>query len=85
MATKRYKRDFKALEQRRKKAAQLLAKGMNQAEVARELGVSQQSVSTWAKAQEVDKPLGSQPGLGSAQRQWLCKLLLRRAEASVLS
>ncbi|WP_442946082.1 helix-turn-helix domain-containing protein, partial [Noviherbaspirillum sp. Root189] len=40
MATKRYRRDFTALEQRRKQAAQLLAKGMRQAEIARTLGVS---------------------------------------------
>jgi transposase len=88
MATKRYKRDFKALEQRRKKAAQLLAKGIKQAEVARKLGVSRQSVSVWAKAQAVDqqawrrKPLGSQPGLEQAQRRWLCRLLLRGAQAN---
>lgn len=88
MATKRYKRDFKALERRRKKAAQLLAKGMKQADVARALGVSRQSVSVWAKAQEIDvqawrrKPLGSQPALGQAQRQSLGKLLVRGAQAN---
>lgn len=88
MATKRYQRDFKALERRRKKAAQLLAKGMKQADIARKLGVRRQSVSVWAKAQEVDqqawrrKPLGSRPALGPAQQQWLCKLLARGAEAN---
>lgn len=88
MATKRTKRDFQALEQRRKKAAQLLAKGIKQADVARKLQVSRQSVSVWAKAQTVDpqawrrRPLGLEPGLGPAQRQWLCKLLVRGAEAN---
>jgi transposase len=87
MATKRYKRDFKALEQRRKKAANLLPKGMKPAQVARELGVSRQSVSRWSKALSVDqqawrrKPVGSQPRLGSAQRRPLVKLLLRGAQA----
>ena len=44
------KRDFKALERRRMKAATLLGKGWSQAEVARELGVSREAVSRWAKA-----------------------------------
>jgi transposase len=88
MATKRHARDFAALEQRRKKAARLLASGMPQAAVARELGVSRQSVSVWAKALETDKqgwrrkPMGYAPGLGTAQRQWLCHLLQRGAEAN---
>lgn len=88
MATKHYKRDFKALEHRRKRAAQLLSKGMKQADVARELGVSRQSVSVWARALAVDKqawrrkPLGSQPGFGQAQRRRLCTLLQRGAEAN---
>jgi transposase len=87
MATKRYKRDFKALEQRRRKAAHLLARGMKQADVARKLCVSRQSVSMWAKALEIDqqawrrKPLGYQPGLAQAQRKRLCKLLLKGAQA----
>ncbi|HFD87975.1 MAG TPA: helix-turn-helix domain-containing protein, partial [Gammaproteobacteria bacterium] len=43
------KRDLKALQGRRMHAARLLEKGVPQAEVARELGVSRQSVSAWAK------------------------------------
>ena len=39
---------MRALEQRRKDAAVLLRKGLNQAEVARRLGVSEMSVSRWA-------------------------------------
>jgi transposase len=38
-----------ALEQRRQAAAQLLAAGMPQAEVARRVGVTRQSVSHWEK------------------------------------
>jgi transposase len=81
MATKRHSRDLTALEQRRKKAARLLSKGMTQAAVAQELGVSRQSVSVWAKALETDqrawrrKPMGYAPGLGMSQCRWLCQLL----------
>jgi transposase len=42
----RSRRDFPALEQRRREAAKLFAKG-GQAEVARRLQVSRQSVSRW--------------------------------------
>ena len=40
-------RDFKAMERRRKRAAQLFGQGKSQAEVVRELEVSRQSVSRW--------------------------------------
>ena len=43
-------RDFVGLERRRRKAAGLLREGRNQADVARKLGVSRQSVSRWARA-----------------------------------
>ena len=43
------RRDFKALEQRRMKAARLLEKGYPEAEVARRVGVHRQSVNRWAK------------------------------------
>ncbi len=41
------RRDFAGLEQRRKQAGKLFGKGKSQADVARELGVSRQSVSRW--------------------------------------
>jgi transposase len=41
------RRDFEAMEQRRKRAARLFARGATQADVARELEVSRQSVSRW--------------------------------------
>jgi transposase len=43
------RRDRVALEQRRMKAAQLLDRGLTEAEVARQVGVSRQSVSRWAR------------------------------------
>src|SRR2546430_1025471 len=43
----RPRRDLARLEQRRRKAGRLFAKGRSQADVARELGVSRQSVSRW--------------------------------------
>jgi transposase len=46
------RRDRDALEQRRLRAARLFAKGMRPAEVARELGVSRQSATTWHHAWE---------------------------------
>ena len=40
-------RDFKAMERRRRRAAQLFRQGKSQADVVRELEVSRQSVSRW--------------------------------------
>jgi len=40
-------RDFAGMEQRRKRAARMFARGVTQADVARELAVSRQSVSRW--------------------------------------
>lgn len=48
--TKRDVSAMRALEQRRKDAAVLLRKGLSQAEVARRVGVSEMSVSRWARA-----------------------------------
>ena len=45
--TLRPRRDFRALERRRKRAARLFAAGRTMAEVARTLGVSRQSASRW--------------------------------------
>ena len=88
MGTKRYQRDFKALERRRHKAARLLLRGITQAEVARQVGVSRQSVSVWAGALAEDeqawrrKPLGVPAALGAAQHKRLCKVLLQGAVAN---
>jgi transposase len=41
------RRDFEAMERRRKRAAVMFERGVPQADVARQLGVSRQSVSRW--------------------------------------
>jgi transposase len=45
----KHKRDFKALEKRRLKGARLLARGMSKSEVARQLGVTRQTVAAWER------------------------------------
>jgi transposase len=45
-------RRLKELEQRRRAAARLLVAGTKQAEVARRVGVSRQSVSHWEKLRQ---------------------------------
>ena len=60
----RRRRDFKALEKRRLKAARLFRKGKSQAEVVRVLGVSRQSVSRWYRAWQRE----GEPGLKAAGR-----------------
>ena len=54
MATRRYQRDFKELESRRRKGMRMLARGVAQAEVARVLEVSRQTASSWAKKRDED-------------------------------
>src|SRR5579859_1752160 len=43
------RRDFKAMEERRMRAADLFRRGMIPAEIARQLGVTHQVVSEWGK------------------------------------
>ena len=87
MATVKYKRDLKALEQRRRKGMRMLARGLAQSEVARALQVSRQTVSNWASASAEDaqswrrKPLGRPGGLTEAERAQLSKLLVDGALA----
>lgn len=80
------KRDLKALQRRRLRAIRLLKKGVNQADVARQLGVSRQSVSRWADTWSSDgdaalkaKPVGRPAGLDEGQRRELIKVLKRGA------
>jgi transposase len=88
MATKRYKRDFKQLEARRRRGMRLLARGLMQAEVARACEVSRQTVSNWARTLEEDpqgwrrRPLGRPGALTSQQRVKLGKLLVAGAVAN---
>jgi len=64
MATKRYKRDFKELEARRRKGMRMLARGVAQAEVARELSVSRQTSSNWAAMLAEDRQAWRRGNLG---------------------
>lgn len=88
MATKRYKRDLKELESRRRRGMRMLARGIPQAEVARSCEVSRQTAMTWARMLAEDpqawrrRPLG-RPGVFVAKdRARLGKLLVQGALAS---
>ena len=85
----KHKRDFKALEQRRLKAARLLQQGVPQVEVARRLEVSRASVSRWAaelgaNGKEALRPgrLGRPPQLDLEQRRGLTQALVQGAIAN---
>jgi len=88
MATKRYKRDFKELELRRRRGMRMLARGVAQAEVARACGVSRQTTSSWARMLSENpqawrrKPLGRPGAMEAAQRRKLSKLLVSGAMAN---
>ena len=85
MAKKRpARRDFEKLEQRRIKGAKLLRQGLPQAEVARRLAVSRESVRRWwnqMQAQGSPEALkkapraGRKPKLGSAELKELKRIL----------
>jgi len=88
MATKRYRRDLKELERRRRKGMRMLARGVAQADVARALDVSRQTTSSWARKLAADpqawrrRPLGRPGGLGAGQKRQLGKALLAGAVAN---
>lgn len=48
-STAKYRRDFAAMEARRRQGMSLLAKGIVQAEVARVVGVSRMTVMRWER------------------------------------
>lgn len=85
MATKRYRRDLRGLELRRRKGMRMLARGVIQAEVARVLEVSRQTTSSWARRVADDaqawrrRPLGRPGGLQPGQKKALGKALLAGA------
>jgi transposase len=85
----KHKRDFKALEQRRLKGAKLLARGVPKSEVARQMGVTRQTVAAWEQrlfegGQRSLKrgTLGRPRQLGSEQERELAKLLMAGALAA---
>ena len=82
----KHKRDFKALEKRRLKGAKLLARGVSKSEVARQLGVTRQTVAAWE--QRLDEggqdslkrgTLGRPRQLDSPQERELGQLLMAGA------
>lgn len=87
MATKRYQRDFKELEARRRRGMRMLARGVPQADVARACEVSRQTAMTWARLLAADpqawrcRPLGRPGALDASQRVQLRKQLLQGALA----
>jgi transposase len=78
------RRDFDELERRRIEAGRLLKEGVAQARIARELGVSRQSVSRWASAFETAGSSGlrgtgfrgRRPGLAESELERLEKILV---------
>ena len=84
------RRDFAAMEERRRRAARLFAADKwSQAEIARELHISRQSVSRWFEAWRQDKPnwirgagrAGRRPKLDEAQLKQVDKALRQGAQA----
>lgn len=87
------KRDFDALERRRMRAAQLIERGIGQAEIARRVKVSRQSVHRWALqirkhggAGGLKKAgrAGRQPRLGAPELERLASILREGPEKSGL-
>jgi transposase len=88
------RRDFAAMQERRRSAARLFAAGKrSQAEIARELDISRQSVSRWFKAWRQDNPnwirgagrAGRRPQLDKAQLKQVDKALRQGAQAHGLA
>jgi len=84
------RRDFAALQRRRRRAARLFAAGKRtQSEMARELRVSRQSVSRWCEAWRSDEPgwirgagrAGRPPKLGDEQLALVDEALRQGARA----
>jgi transposase len=83
------RRDFQGMEERRKRAARMFARGATQAEVARELAVSRQSVSRWyvgwraggAKALKAAGRAGRIPRLTTAQLRQIDRALRKGPRA----
>jgi transposase len=83
------RRDFEGMERRRKRAARMFERGVAQADVARELGVSRQSVSRWyaewqaggTKALKGAGRAGRMPRLSAAQLRQVERALRRGPRA----
>ena len=82
------KRDLDGMEARRRKGMGLLARGVSQAEVARQCGVSRVSALRWEQQRKAAKatawkrrPLGRRPKLTPAHKQTLERALEQGAQA----
>jgi transposase len=83
------RRDFEGMEKRRRRAARMFERGASQAEVARELEVSRQSVSRWyadwrgggTKALKAAGRAGRMPRLSDAQLRRVDRALRRGPRA----
>jgi transposase len=76
------RRDYELMEERRLRGARLLEEGVSQSEVAREMGVTRQSVHEWAKVLDAQGekglarvPTGRKPRLNAVQLGQLGELL----------
>jgi transposase len=89
----RHSQKLKELERRRRRGARLLAGGKSQAEVARRVGVSRQTVMRWDRARQEGgmealcraPHFGRPERLSAAQRQELVRLLKEGALAAGFS
>lgn len=82
------KRDLDGMEARRRKGMRLLARGVSQAEVARQCGVSRVSALRWEQQRPTAtteawkrRPLGRRPKLTPAHKHTLAKALEQGAQA----
>ncbi|MBC8726602.1 helix-turn-helix domain-containing protein [Paraburkholderia sp. 31.1] len=84
MTGKSTRRDFDQLSERRREAMVMLDEGMSQADVARELSVSRQTVSRWSRVKDAytdsepwrGRALGRPGGLSDGQKLVLVKRLV---------
>jgi transposase len=86
MGCQRMRRDLDALDERRRVGMALLREGVSQSDIARELSVSRQTVSRWAKLDEAypdedawrRRRLGRPRGMSDEQRAKLVGILVDR-------
>jgi transposase len=83
VAHKTQRRDFAGLEQRRKRAARLFAKGETQAWVARQMKASRQSVSRWYGQWKTGGVKGLQAAGRAGRKPRLSRIQLRRVDTAL--
>lgn len=80
----RPRRDFKGLENRRMRAIKMFGSDKRQADIARELGVSRQSVSHWHQVWEKEGKDGLQMAGRAGRKPKLTSEQLKEAEKALL-